>query len=210
MCTGTHPYIPAPNTVLLQLFYEQFGQRMENTLHYYKGGGWAPADLTDLADAAIAHWISDLKPVTSNTVSFLGVKVTDLTTETSGTYETQPSTPQVGSLTGTAMPAGTTFAIKEQTAQRGRSAHGRVYHVGLVINQVSGNQLVATSADAIKDGWAALVFGIAVDVSAAPVVVSYCHLNVWRTTAVNYFVLVLRYTDLDIDSQRRRLTGRGQ
>jgi hypothetical protein len=210
MCTGSHPYIPVPNTVLVQIFYTQFGQRLENTLHYYKGGGWAPADLSDLASSVIGFWDTDVKANVSSTVELVGVKITDLTTETAPTFETQPASPLFGTRLDEAMPSGNTFAVKTNTGSRGRSAHGRLYHIGLTTNQVTGNDLIAVEADHIKDGWAALVFGVAVAMSAAPVVTSYCLHNVWRTTGVNTFILTLSYTDLHVDSQRRRLTGRGQ
>lgn len=210
MCTGTHPYIPAPNTVLVQIFYQQFGQRMENTLHYFKGGGWAPADLADLAASVIGFWDTSVRATVSNTVELVGIKITDLTSETAPTFETQPTVPLFGTRTDEAMPSGNTFAIKTASGSRGRSTHGRLYHVGLTTNQVTGNELTSPDADAIRDGWAGLVFGVAVAMSAAPVVVSYCSHSVWRTTAVNYFIIELVYTDLHVDSQRRRLTGRGQ
>jgi hypothetical protein len=210
MCIGTHPYIPVVNVAQVDIQVTQFDQQMENTVHYYKSSPWSVTELENLANDMITNWVLFIANITSNSVQFAGVKATDLTTQTSASV-TQLAPPGTSGRDPNApLPAGVTKAIKLNTAARGHSAHGRLYFIGLTENDFIDNQITVAKRDAIVSGWADTIFAVAGSSSAAPVIVSLCHNNVWRTTGTIEFVLSLGCSNLNLDSQRRRLSGRGR
>jgi len=114
-----------------------------------------------------------------------------------------------GTAIGTSYPGGTTFAIKFSGGLSGRSARGRMYWIQLHTAQISGDQVTSADAAAIV----AIVANFFDDVETATglthVTTSYCHDGAWRTTANNVPVLNYIATDTNVDSQRKRLAGRG-
>lgn len=210
MCTGTHPFIPADRTAKLELIYTLNGQRVENVLHFRKLSEWTAEDLDTLTLAAFDAWADHLGPVQSNAVTLVNIKATDVSTDNGVGVEFGPISNNTGTLQSPPTPSGTTVATKFTTGRTGRSYRGRAYWVGLVEEDVTGNQIGAVRAGTITDGWQNFATQIGENISGAVhVIVSYCGDKAWRTSAV--VTPVTGYsTELNIDSQRRRLTGRGQ
>jgi len=209
MCTGTHPFIPAPNTASFEIICSIFGQRCENTFYLELGTPWTAADLFTAANALIAAWPAAVGAYMSNQTTLLLVKATALDDPTSPGVEVTAPPNTTGGQLGTALPSSAAFTVRFLTGLRGRSFRGRVYHYGLTVGQVSANQLSSSAADNIADAWASMILATASLVGAQHVVVSDCFDNTWRTVAVTTPVNAVGYSDLLVDSQRRRLSGRG-
>jgi hypothetical protein len=209
MCTGTHDFIPALNTAKLELVVSAFGQRAENVLHFRKPTAWDAVSLDTLANQAFAAWDAHIAPMTSNAVTLEVIKATDVAVEDGLGVEVDGDGHTGTHTSAAAMPLGTTAATKFSSGFTGRSRRGRAYFIGLSKDQVSNNQLATGVAADLSDMWAAFVADIAADMTGVEhVIVSYCHDNAWRTNAV--VTPVTDYTtNQDIDSMRRRLTGRG-
>jgi hypothetical protein len=106
------------------------------------------------------------------------------------------------------LPNNVTWAIKFNTANRGRSGRGRNYIIGLTKPKVAANLLNPITAGQFVDGYLDLL----TDLAASDwewVVYSRFEDKVERTTGLAQPVVSVSFADLILDSQRRRLPGRG-
>lgn len=207
MCTGTHPFIPAPNTARVRVVYSLFGQVVMNVLYWRGTAPLETTELDDLANAVITAWTDNLKPLVTNQMSLQYVEATALDSESAP--QRTISSGAVGDSTDPPSPGNVTWATKFSTGLTGRSNRGRMFLVGLTDGAVDGN----TIASLAVANFQAAIIGFFQDIETATglthVVVSYCNNGSWRTTAVVNPVLSYLWTDNFVDSQRRRLTGRG-
>lgn len=207
MCTGTHPYIPVPNTAKVDLIFDTNGGVAMNSFYFEKGSALTEADLTAIATAAEDAWEADIAPGVAEAITLNRTVVTDLTTDSSGQVVNPGGIS--GSNSGGSLPDNVTIAVSLRSALRGRSFRGRVFHVGLPASDVDGDSIsdahaaeFVTAYQAFKDDVEAAVSGITM------VVVSLCHDNTWRTTGVTTPITSIQ-VDTKLDSQRLRLLGRG-
>jgi len=113
-----------------------------------------------------------------------------------------------GEITGEDVPGNVAFALKFQTGHTGRSARGRNFISGIPEDAVTGNTITEAYADAYRDAYTSIA--TALNSGGFPmVVVSRYTLGAKRTVGLTLPVTVISYTDLNIDSQRNRLAGRG-
>lgn len=140
------------------------------------------------------------------------VKARDLSPGAGGNVIIQPrvTAQPAGAVGGIELPNNVTFAIKITTATGGKSGHGRVFWPGLSTNQVLGSQITqgtATDLIARLQAMRAAVEG------SDPVkfgVLSKWHNKACRPAGDFRQMLLFATTDLNLDSQRRRLVGRGK
>lgn len=210
MCDGPHDFIPANATAKLELIYEVTSQRCENVVYIQRDGGWNADLLALLANSVEQAYIDNLAPQQGAAVDLVLVRATDVSADDSFGYEIEPSSAAVGARNEQIMPGNVTVVTKFATGRTGRSNRGRAYWVGLTEIQCGGNTLNGGYADAISAAWAGFFNDLNVAVAAIQhVVASYCHNGAWRSAAV--LTRVTNYsTDFNLDSQRRRLNGRGQ
>lgn len=204
------PFIPVPNTVLVELFFTQDSQQLENTLYFSRADTWDTTEMTALADAINAWVIANISPLQSNTVLYRGCKVTDLSSATAPAVERTLAVAQAGGLSQPAMPNSTTLAIKFSTAGRGRSSRGRNYIIGLIEDSVVNNNVAASVANSYVTAYSLLNGTTVLPTGSFWVVVSRFLNNAPRTTGIAQDVNNVGLTDTIVDSQRRRLPGRGR
>jgi len=207
MCTGSHPYIPAADTAEVRLIYDTAGGIAENVINFRKSGGWTLGDLSDLAAAVEDSWETNISPIVAETITLRETVATDISSEHGGQVT------DVGGISGgqgnPVLPNNVTFVVSFRTASRGRSYRGRLYHVGITENFVTLDSLGDSNAAAFQADYENFFADIVTAVAGAEhVIVSRCQSGVWLTVAevtpvTSYFV------DSTIDSQRRRLAGRG-
>lgn len=111
-----------------------------------------------------------------------------------------------GTFAAPAMPNQVTFVIKFLSGLTGRSARGRWYAPAIPLNMVQANErlITATHADALRDALTAMALGL--PAGWIHVVVSRYADKTQRPTGVFFPVLSYAYTDLFLDTQRRRQT----
>jgi hypothetical protein len=102
-----------------------------------------------------------------------------------------------------------TFCLSLRTEASGRSFRGRKYVAGVPQTKVAGNQIVSAWAGDILTAMNDLIAVLSA-LNQVLTVVSRVADGIDRITAVTTAVANVTYTDLNIDSQRRRLTGRGR
>lgn len=203
-------FIPTPDVASVQLRYTQSGQMTENTLYFQRSGAITPTLLEELAEAVFDWWVANLQAVQGAHVTLREVYAVDLTSATSPTATYAETPNPAGSYTGTPLPNNVTLAVSFRTVGRGRSSRGRNYAVGLTETALSstlGQTVQSTYATALVDGYRALA--AAIPAGWSHVIVSFWEDGVARSEGLPIPVTSILITDFTIDSQRRRLPGRG-
>lgn len=200
-------FIPTIKVARCSINSRLHGQQIANTLWFRKTGlGEITAD--DLGDLGLdlGTWFdANVLPVLSPDFSMVSVTCIGQDSLTAPSVES-PFAGTGGSL-GVAMPGNVCVTLKFNTEQRGRSGRGRNYISGLRELDVTGN---AVASGVVAD----LVTAYNLLVSAPPtgwewVVVSHFLDKAPREFGFAQHVLACTNVDLNVDSQRRRLTGRG-
>jgi hypothetical protein len=197
-----------PNTIQCDVVFLLFGQRIENVYHVEVPGGVDAPTIVDTA-SEVGNWVMDtLMPSLSHNLTFLLVEATNLSIEGGGTATFAPTTPVPGGSGDSSMPGGTAFCVSLRTAESGRSHRGRKYISGLAVSQISGNQVLTAYGNALVAAIAELISVLSA-VGKLLVVVSRVLDGVERVVGITTAVTAAVAVDYNIDSQRRRLTGRG-
>ena len=204
------PFIPTPNAVQAELIYNWDSQICETVLDYVKASPWNSDSMAELAEGLLETWNANLKGSMPTTLSLIGVRVTDISSQTGPVVEQGIGLPSVGTAASPSLPNNVAIVFTKRTGLRGRSYRGRIYHPGLLESNVVGNTVDAVTAAALRSKWEAFLaipLTVAAD-EALMVVVSRQNNNVPRAEGVATLVENLT-TDGIVDSQRRRLPRRG-
>lgn len=205
-------HIPVPNVARVIVTGRLNGQKVANTFYVQGGGGWTAEELQDLADLVNTTWRAEIIPLLHNTYSHIGCIVKDLTTETGITIEAVPGAVANGALAGTPLPNNVSLAIKKVTSLGGRNFRGRMFVAGIPGGHLNGNNAVTDDwsnqfCQALRDFMAAINGSI--DVNGILGLVSFVSGGVPRPQGVFQAITDFVCPDKTLDSQRRRLPGRG-
>ena len=203
-------YIPVPNTAQLELIQSWNGQVVENVLHYVKASPWNADQMAELAEGAKEQWNTSIRSQISDQLSLTEIRVTDLASQTGSVVNYGTGLPIMGAQASPSLPNNVAVVFTKRTALRGRSYRGRIYQPGLVEGSVVGNTVTGATLSNLRNGWddmRVIPLIIAVDEGLMVVVSRYQNLAP-RVTGEATLVTAIT-TDGVIDSQRRRLPGRG-
>jgi len=209
MCEGPHDFITAEEVAKVQLYFSTPGGVAMNVLNFRTDGGWNSVSLEVLIDEIATAWEAQFSPLQSDQVECYRIVATDISTEAGAQVDKAPENDLTGGRSSAVMPNNVTVVTKFGSGLSGRSNRGRTYHIGLVDDQCAGDRLQAGMADTIRDAWIDFA-GLVHDSPAAAdlVIVSYCFNKAWRTNASVHAVTAFTTEDV-LDSQRKRLLGRG-
>jgi hypothetical protein len=203
------PFVPSPNLAQLEIRAQIDGQHVENRIHVDMFATPTPANLEAVAvvvwNSIADVWLGSL-PVECviHEIVATGLDAID------GAQFTYAPDLMPGLDASGAMPNNVTICSKLSSDQRGRSARGRLYWLALPRDGVEDNTVTTPRAEAILAGLNATRVAID-DAGFAWVVASYVSEGAPRPGGpVYYHVISCNFVDLTIDSQRRRLPGRGQ
>lgn len=208
------PFIPLPNAARVEMVYDYNGEIVENVFHVL---GTVPFDATTLGDVGdvFFNWYENNLQGTQVVGATLEViKVRALDSDTAPGIENTGGLPLSGSLTGDSLPNNSTVVIKWVTGLSGRSFRGRTYHIGLGAGDtVDPNTLSSSAQTALLTAYEALISEI--ETAGYQLVVASLYHGVDtdgkpipRTEGIATPIIGARL-DLTLDSQRRRLPGRG-
>jgi hypothetical protein len=201
-------YQRVPNTVQCDVLFLLFGQVMENVYYVKFDGG---VDAVAIADAAntIGAWVLDswLAHQSFN-VQFTGVEAKNLDIEFGSIATFTPTSPAFGVIGVAAEPGNVSYSVSLRTANSGRSFRGRKYVIGIPSTSRTGNQVSSGWATDIKASLDVLR-SLLESINGVLSVVSRIAEGVRRLEALSTPVTSISLVDFNIDSQRRRLTGRG-
>jgi len=201
-------FVPVLDTVSASMRFTLWGQQIESTLYFKHSGEPTTEDLQDIADYVDDFAASKLLAAgLSVSMVYRETFVTWLATVTSPTAVSTVSAGATGSDGDASLPGNVCFCVTFRTAERGRSARGRNYVSGIPVGSQTGNTIPSAFADGIVGAYNALIeFPLA---DWTWVVVSRTQGGVSLLNGVTLPVTQAAYADLNLDSQRRRLTGRG-
>jgi hypothetical protein len=195
---------PAPDTVQAEVRFDFEGRQFENTLNFYKAGGYTQSDIEELAGEVGDAFVTGILPLLSTAVTYRETHVRGLSSST----DLEATDTDNAGLTGTQTSPMVINAAKAFTLDgglTGRNARGRIFIGGLSgVNMSDNNHVTQAWVDDIIDALLALK-----DVIEALgwlwVTVSRVVAGVRRTTAVNYPVTLVKVSNLTTDSMRGRL-----
>lgn len=201
-------FIPVSNTARIDFVYSLGGQIVTNTFHVKKATPFDSEEMSIVAGLASDTWKATLRLWHSTGVVLNLVRATDLTTQTSPGYELSVIAGNAGDVPGEICPNNVSLAFTMTTGLRGRSYRGRWYWAGINVTHVDNNIASSTFvAGAITEfGDFLSAFNLA---NYVPVVVSKYSNNAPRAAGVATPIDGVRCDGI-IDSQRKRLPGRGK
>ena len=202
-------FTPAPNVYRTEVRYLLHGQRIENTLNLRSLTG-IPATDPNILGQIVFDWAeAEVLPLLSIDVTLQEVYMTDLSSMTAPTYTIPPAgAPPAGGNGVPALPGNVALCVSFRTAGRGRTMRGRNFVGGISDNVVVGNQASAGFAASLALAYETLQTTL-VGAGFAVGVLSTRENNLPRAEGLWTQVTDFVVTDLNVDSQRRRLTGRG-
>jgi hypothetical protein len=202
-------FIPIPNCVKAELRLSWDNQEVENVFHFITPAQPTAGDLAAVAEGVEDWWMTNIRPQVPSTVVYREVYATDQTSATGGAFTASGASNSPGTDTGVSVPNNVTIAITLRTGQRGRSYRGRAFHVGLQESQVTNNAVASSTVTVLQTAYSQLMqsanFG-----GCILGVASRFQNNAPRLVGVCTEVTSVVVADNIVDSQRRRLPGRGR
>jgi len=196
-----------PQTIRVEPVFTYDGQFVTNITHYRNEVPVDAAELLAFAAAWVADWTTLIRPNQPTNVILTAVRVTSLDTEFAPGIEYSAGLPVAGSATGVGLPNNVTVAVRLLTALRGRSYRGRTFHIGVRNTDVSNNLITTLFASNLTTGYNGMR-SISTTQEYLQVVVSRYEGGVLRPEGISTVVNAVQVERV-IDSQRRRLPGRG-
>lgn len=203
-------FVPALGVAKVELRSTLDDQQVENTLFFYLGANPVDSDFETLGDELVTWYSTSVVPNLSTEFVFREAYVTDLTSQSSPTFTRTPVAPVPGQNGSPVLPSNVAFTVSFRTNGRGRSSRGRNYISGLTDVQVAGNELSALIANTFVSAYEELLPGGGALTNGVWGVLSTISNGAPRATGLFQNITTVLYTDLTIDSQRRRLPGRGR
>lgn len=203
-------FVAVPNTAEIVIGFVLFGQQVCITRHVTKPAS-TPWTVTELFDAEAPFrdaFHSGSFTVLGGALKWRQVSATDISVAGGAQAVDTSFAGEGGGASGATAPGGVTFALTFRTGHVGRAFRGRNYIPGIPEPAIDGNEVLTTFAEALANSDIAL----AAAVTAAGftwTVVSRNLNNAPRPTPVALPITGVGYSDLSLDSQRRRLNGRG-
>jgi hypothetical protein len=171
--------------------------------------GWDADKLETICELLEAWATASYLPLLSNDIGLLRIYGRDLTTETSYVFDHPVSPPVGGGVVSPSLPNNVAITLAWKSGLAGRSQNGRMFVPGIAESSVTNNTIGGTLATGLITAGQALIDDLDTG-TRFQVIVSRRQNGVvlaeGTTTPVETAVLV----DRVVDSQRRRLPGRGQ
>lgn len=204
-------FVPVPKTVSCAIIGELFGQSIQNVINLTFPDD-PLASVVAQAAASVGEWaVGELCPILSIEYKYLRTEAQDISAEGMPAFTNVVGTGTEGGVASGSSPGGTCIAMSFRSGYGGRSYRGRNFISGIPLAEMDGNQISSTFGAALIAAYEALMPDYVFDdlPDALHTIVSRFHLGAPRVAGLASPVLTYLLTNLDVDSQRRRLTGRG-
>lgn len=201
--------IPSPNVIEVAMLFTLDGQQVENVYHYHMTLAPTTESMLGMAGAVKEWWIAHLQGNCPQSLALNAIMVTDLTTPTSAQVVYTTGLPITGANINIAAPSNVTVAVKWSTALRGRSFRGRTFHLGLMNAQIVANHLASGVQSILQNAYQELTDDPGIIEFSQFCVLSEVSNGAPRAEGI-CTPIISAQVDPTLDSQRRRLPGRGQ
>lgn len=202
------PFQAVPNVLQTDVVMTYGGQTCINTFYTFNAGGWESLPDVETVTDQTASWVVATWRVNfSSSLIFERVESRDIGLAEGLYYSVDlPFTP--GSNANPGSPSNVSLAIKRVSHLTGRRNRGRIYLVGIPETE--------TTQTAVNDAYAAncaddlnILNGLIVTAGFIPVIVSRVGEGGLGNPGTSIPIASWQVGDVFIDSQRRRLAGRG-
>lgn len=198
----------APNTVEVDVRATWLGERVENTLYFETVATPTGLVVQEIAEQIGGLWATEMMAQLGASYVLTEIYARSLNTEAAPEYTDTTNAGDTGALGGAAMPGNVTWTVKFLTGLTGRSFRGRNYFPGFVEAQCIGNEVDHDTGNAIVLAYSHILT-VQADFDWVWVVLSRVQDGVTLPNAIGAPVTQVSFTDYFLDSQRRRLAGRG-
>jgi hypothetical protein len=198
-------------TALAKVVASEAGQEIISTMVFHFTEAITQAILDALAAAVRDWWLDSPQAIIVDDMTLQRVDTVDLSSQSGPTSQVVVSSGNAGLDTAEPLPNSAAAVVTERTGFRGRSFRGRYYFPGLSIDSIVGPNVLASSLlTNLATAFGAIGSQIetAVGHGCLHSVASRFHNNIQLNSG--FATPILTYAvDSSVDSQRRRLTGRG-
>lgn len=198
---------PVPGTARISWLLRLHGSQVVNTLHVTGPDLQTGEGLTTLAQAARDAYVANVLPTLSSQLVLEGVNALDLNSAL-GPSVSLPAGLVAGGIGQPSHPSNVAFCITLQTTARGRSGRGRMYLAGIRQDAGPNSTVDPQTRTSLVVGVTDLVADLA-SVGYQAVLVSRYGGKAERPVPLVLPIVAVRSVDAVLDSQRRRLPGRG-
>ena len=206
----SRPFIPIPGTASVEMIYSLFSDVVENCFSVKKPANWSLTELQDLR-AFFDNWhATQFYLCTTGDCLLQRIRTRALDSASSPTEDYHLPVPRSGVAGGGTFPSNVTFAIKLATGLAGRSYRGRIFIPGVCGACVAGNQVTPGAQAQYLSSLGQLITQMAAHDSTWQLCVASRYNNgSWRDVGVCTPATGWVAVNSAVDSQRRRLPGRG-
>jgi hypothetical protein len=200
------PFIPVPQTGQFNIRATYFGIEVENVLNFFHiGGPISPALLASGAAVLAAQWASGVMQNLSVSYILREIHAVDLSSASGAIATDTSEAGATGALLDTpGLPGNIAFCVSFRTAFRGRSFRGRTYLCGLTESRVTENLVPLSWANAVIEDFDNLSAAMTTEGWTLSVVSRFTG-GAPRVEGIHTPVSNILFTDLRVDTQRRRL-----
>jgi hypothetical protein len=193
-----------PSVARVSMQFSRDTRTFVNTFHNSKTppADWTPSELVDLAQLYVDWWTNTYRVYASDGVCLQQVNVRVYDPDEPLAYDRYVSPPVCGQQAQAEAPGSATQTISWRTGLAGRKYRGRDYAVGLSDADIGDDDRVSSLATARLAGAA---LDLLVDLTAQSIALIVFHRADNTFTGVISFII-----ESLLDSQRRRLPGRGR
>lgn len=199
-----------PLAIQVEMRYTQDGQAVENTLYFLAPVAPGVDDLNELGASLFTWYTAAIRPLQGNTVNLNEIYLRSLAGAVAAEYTTVVPQPSPGTRIGTPLPNNVTLAVSFRTGTTGRSARGRNYILGLVESDVDFNEVGGPVTEDWQDAYNELTTAGGAVPGYTWIVYSRRTAGAPRPTGVAFTIVTATIVNNIVDSQRRRLPGRGR
>lgn len=201
------PFQPAPSIASVVIAGVMDGQLVELTSSWFASGGISEASLQALTDGVSGWFAGTVLPLLSRDVSGGTVRAVDETTATGPVAQTGFT--GVGGVDQESAPNNVAACISFRTAQRGRSARGRNFVMGIPNSLITLNTLDAGFMGDIQTAYELLIGAGAFVSGWQWVVLSRVTGGVPRANGIGIPITSVSFTTNKVRSMRSREVGHG-
>lgn len=197
-----------PDTAKVAVVMKHDSQDVVNVFHFRRPGQWGVPELESLVQQVGTAWVNDVMVHLSQFTQLFRIEGRGLRAQNDVSFEYVLPTVVFGGRGDQGLPGSVAFVVTHLTGFTGRSNRGRTFFGGLSEADVDRNQIVVARANGLRDGLSS-VRDAANAVGWTMVVVSRFSDRIRRPEGLTIPIIGFRYRDTVVDSQRRRLPGRG-
>jgi len=195
------PPIILADTVRVEMRYQENSQERVNIFHLNVPGA-TTTDLSDIADLFDSHDDTFGDVLRNNTTTLTHIIVTNINDAIQEQFVKAITPPRPGTQTGGSMPGNVTSTVSWRTGFAGPRRRGRTYMVDTPVDQVTAGETISGTRAGLLATWGQTLIN-ALQVASKLLVVASHTYHTW-TPVLSVIVETI------LDSQRRRLPGRGR